>query len=107
MLKIRATLGEEGMWLLDAVGTGFEDIDDRCVREAAVFTVDADSQPVAWRGARDEEGGPAPKAESEATRDDPLDDCFRHIAGSSGKDDRGAALRSTSARCHALLPFWL
>ena len=51
MLKIRAAMGEEGMWLLDAVGTGFDDIDDRCVRNAAVLTVDADSQPVARRGA--------------------------------------------------------
>jgi hypothetical protein len=51
MLKIRAAMGEEGMWLLDAVGTRFADIDDRRVRDAAVLTVDADSQPVARRSA--------------------------------------------------------
>ena len=51
MLKIRAATGEEGMRLLDAVGTGFEDIDDRCVRDAAVLAVDADPQPIARRGA--------------------------------------------------------
>jgi hypothetical protein len=44
MLKIRAATGEEGMRLLNAVGTGFEDIDDRGVRDAAVLAVDADPE---------------------------------------------------------------
>jgi hypothetical protein len=50
MLEIRAATGEEGMGLLNAVGAGFEDIGDRCVRNAPVLTVDADSQPIARRG---------------------------------------------------------
>ena len=51
VLKIRAATGEEGMRLRDAVGTRFEDFDDRCVSDAAMLAVDADTQPIARRGA--------------------------------------------------------
>ena len=51
VLKIRAATGEEGICLCDAVGTRFEDLDDRCVSDAAMLAVDADTQPIAWRGA--------------------------------------------------------
>jgi hypothetical protein len=51
VLKIRAATGEEGMRLRNAVGTRLQDIDDRCVSDAAVLAVDADAQPIARRGA--------------------------------------------------------
>jgi hypothetical protein len=51
MLKIRAATGEEGMRLLNAVGTGFENIDDRGMRDAAVLAIDADPQSIARRSA--------------------------------------------------------
>jgi hypothetical protein len=39
------------MRLRDAVRTGFQDGDNRCVSDAAVLAVDTDAQPVAWGGA--------------------------------------------------------
>src|SRR5918998_1632939 len=104
MLKIRPTTGEEGVRLLNAVGTGFEDVDDRGVRDAPMLAVDTNPQSIARRGARDEERAASAEAEPKTTRDDPLDDRFGLIAGSSGKDDGGAASGSAPARCHALSP---
>src|SRR5215204_1908540 len=54
VLKIRTATGEEGICLCDAIGTRFEDVDDRCVSNAAMLAVDADTQSIAWGGACDD-----------------------------------------------------
>jgi hypothetical protein len=93
--------------LSDAVGSGFEDVDDRCVSDAAMLAVNADAQPIARCGAWDEECAATPEAEPEPTGDDALDDSFGLITGVSGKHHRSGALGSALARCHALLPLRL
>src|SRR5215213_2409251 len=107
VLKIRAAPGEEGMRFRDAIGTGFENGDDRCVSDAAVLAVDTDTQAITRRGARDEEGASASEAEPEPARDDALDHSFGLVARSSGKDHWSDALGSVLARCHAQSPLRL